>query len=291
MQTPIELTAAFFITQLWETEGLGGSRWPGSLDGFTPVLALFGSLRILPAAFSCCPEVLYATMAILLRIIVLLLTCGFSMEHRRQRAHADVHDVLYGDDNSSNGTLQPVTQWDLHQQEAVSLPASSQDARCSGNLICMPPVHNTGPTDPWPLPTGGNTEAQAAALDSSGDAASSARAGPSGSHTSSSQPDVTFSWPTCVNCVVALAMRQHPSPTPTETWTWPALQNQVLRALLHCAVEATSLDATLGEVNVGFLSEGLSEEYAAALTDTLHRRYAADALPVDSGESSATAQQ
>ena len=112
MQTPIELTAAFFITRLWETEGLGGSRWPGSLDGFIPVLALFGSLRILPAAFSCCPEVLYATMAILLRIIVLLLTCGFSMEHRRRRAHADAHDVLYGDDNSSNGTLQPVTQWD-----------------------------------------------------------------------------------------------------------------------------------------------------------------------------------
>ena len=83
-------------------------------------------------------------------------------------------------------------------------------------------------------------------------------------------------------------MRQHPSPTPSE---WPALQNQVFSALLQCAVEATSLDTTLGEINVRLLSEGLSEEYAAALTDTLHRWYAATDPPGDSGESSATAQQ
>ena len=170
---------------------------------------------------------------------------------------------LYDAESSGEEDLQPVTLRDLHPQETepqlngsfgVGSPHHPADMPSQALTACPSATHR-----PTQICTGDEVA-------SSEPAGASTNADPA-------PPDVTFSWGTCVSCVVALTMRQHPSPVPSETWALPALQNNVFRVLLQCAVEATSLSATLGEINVRLIGEGLSEEHAAALTSTLRRWY------------------
>ena len=209
-------------------------------------------------------------------LCALLLICPQAMEHRRRRAHADTHMMLYGDEDSSSDAPQPVMRHDLHPSEPAQQPPGSLDVTCTGALVSEPQAMLTAAAGTPRLEV--SPAAQPSQLEVSGDTAASVPTG-NCSHNETSALEVAFSWTTCVSCVVALTLRQHPSPMPSETWAIPALQTGVLRTLLQCAVDATSLNTVLGEVNVRLLGEGLSQEHAVALTDTLHRWYIAHDPP------------
>ena len=216
-------------------------------------------------------------MSVLLALMLMLVR-AHATEHRRRRAHAETHEMLHGD-HPSDDEMHVVFWPTLHLPEGDGETAESNIDHIAP-AVCAPALlqSSTGNLNNITGDDPRSTE-QLPRLSDQG----SASATPASSSMEGTpirlQRDPSFSWLTCIGCVVTLTMQQRPSLTPSDSWVLSSLENQVFRALMICSVEATSLQATLDEVHRRLQLEGHTAEHAAALTGTLHRWFVADSLP------------
>ena len=203
--------------------------------------------------------------------------CFYSLEHR-PRVIADAGLTLMSTPCSS---MRAPAMMGCSQSRALyTRPRMEQDMwnRTLATLMTSPV-----PLLPQPTSTPVPPDLTTAFVPCAGQSSQvSAQGSAAHAHVSGSTDSTAFSWTTCLGCVVALTLQQHPSSTPSTDWALTSLQNNVFRALMQCSVAASSLQATLDEVHRRLQLEGCTPEDASILTSTLHRWYVTGALPSES---------